>query len=336
MVTIKDVARTAGVSAPTVSRVLANKDTVDPQLRTRVLDAVQHLNYRPHRGARALRRRVTHTFAFIVPDIQNPFFTSVLRGLEDRAFLQDYVVVLCNTDDSLQRQQEYIDVLRAEGAAGIAICTASETATTAEIDLLRSQGIAVVAVDRIIAGSDVDTVVTDNVQGAQAAVAHLLQAGHRRIGLVAGPDYFAPGRERRQGYEDAYRVAGLDPDGALVKVTDFRPESAAQMTRELLSLPADRRPTALFACSSRLALAALGAIAEFGLRIPADVAFISFDDADWAVNYAPRVTAVAQPTYQIGASVCDLLLRRLANPDAPPQTIRLAPQLILRQSCCRH
>lgn len=335
MVTIRDVAREAGVSAPTVSRVLSNKNTVDPELRAKVLDAVRRLGYRPDRAARALRRRIAHTFAFIIPDIQNTFFTSVLRGLEDRAHTQDYAVLLCNTDDNLDRQRNYIELLRAEGVAGVAICAADESMSRQQIESLRDRGVAIVAVDRILLDSEVDTVLADNVQGARDAVAHLLATGHTRIGLIAGPDYFAPGRERRQGYEAAYEAVGREPDLALIKITDFTPASATIAARELLSLPPDRCPTAIFACSSRLALATLGVITTMGLRIPEEVALISFDDADWASCYCPPVTVVEQPAYQIGATACDLMIRRLANHSVPPEEVRLATRLILRRSCCQ-
>jgi DNA-binding LacI/PurR family transcriptional regulator len=331
--TIRDVARSAGVSPPTVSRVLANKENVDPILRARVLDAVRLLDYRPHRAARALRRQVTRTIAFIIPDIQNPFFTSVLRGVEDAAFADDYVVMLCNTDDSLQRQRDYIAVLRAENVAGMAICPADETSSLAHIASLQEQGTAVVVVDRLLPAAGVDTVLSDNVQGAQQAVSHLLRLGHRRIGLIAGPDYFAPGRERRQGYERAHQQAGAPVDASLIKVTDFRPDAAAAAARELLALPAARRPTALFASSSRLALGALAVIGELRLCIPEDISFVGFDDAEWTGSYTPQLTVVAQPTYEIGSRACRMLLARIADPDIPPGEVRLPTSLVERRSC---
>jgi DNA-binding LacI/PurR family transcriptional regulator len=331
--TIRDVARSAGVSPPTVSRVLANKANVDPLLRERVLEAVRRLDYRPHRAARALRRQVTRTIAFIIPDIQNPFFTSVLRGVEDSAFAEEYVVMLCNTDDNLQRQRDYIAVLRAENVAGMVICPADETSSPANIASLQEQGTAVVVVDRLLPAAGVDTVLSDNVQGAEETVRHLLGLGHRRIGLIAGPDHFAPGRERRQGYERAHQRAGVPLDAALIQVTNFSPDAAAAATRALLALPAARRPTALFASSSRLALGALAVIGELCLRIPEDVSFVAFDDAEWAASYAPPLTVVAQPTYEIGSRACRMLLARIAAPGAPPSEVRLPTRLVERRSC---
>jgi LacI family transcriptional regulator len=164
-------------------------------------------------------------------------------------------------------------------------------------------------------------------------VSHLLGLGHRRIGLIAGTDHFAPGRERRQGYEQAHKYAGAPLDPALIKVTDFRPDAAASAARELLALPTARRPTALFACSSRLALGALSVIADLGLRIPEDVSFAGFDDAEWTASYTPQLTVVAQPTYEIGSRACRMLLARIANPAMPPNEVRLPTCLVERRSC---
>lgn len=331
--TIQDVARRAGVSAPTVSRVLANKENVDPILRERVLEAVRLLNYRPQRAARALRRQVTRTIAFIIPDIQNPFFTSVLRGVEEAAFADDYVVMLCNTDDSLQRQQEYISVLKAEKIAGMVICPADESSSLEQVASAREQGIAVVAVDRTLRTAEVDTVMSDNEQGADDAVSYLIGLGHTRIGIISGPEHFAPGRERRQGYERAHSRAGLPVDPLLIQTTDFRPDAAIHTALNLLAEPPARRPTALFATSSRLSLGVLAAIGERKLRIPDDVSFIGFDDAEWTKSYAPQLTVVAQPTYEIGDRACRMLLARIENPDIPPEIVRLPAELIVRRSC---
>lgn len=331
--TIRDVARSAGVSPPTVSRVLANKENVDPLLRERVLEAIRLLDYRPHRAARALRRQVTRTVAFIIPDIQNPFFTSVMRGVEDVAFAEDYVVMLCNTDDSLQRQRDYIAVLKAENVAGVVICPADETSSQAHIASLEEQGTAVVVVDRLLSAAAVDTVLSDNMRGAHDAVSYLLGLGHRRIGLITGPDHFAPGRERRQGYERAHQDARAAVDVSLIKATDFRPDAAAAAVRGLLTLPSAQRPTALFATSSRLALGALAVIGEVGLRIPHDISFIGFDDAEWTASYTPQLTVVAQPTYEIGSRACRMLLTRISNPDTPSAEVRLPTRLVERRSC---
>lgn len=331
--TIRDVAKLAGVSTPTVSRVLGNKENVDPVLRQRVVDAVRQLNYRPHRAARALRSQVSRSIAFIIPDIQNPFFTSVLRGVEDAAFVDDYVVMLCNTDDSQDRQKGYIDVLMAENVAGIVLCPADETRSLSQVQSMQEQGIAVVVVDRQVQGAALDTVMLENAQAAQEAMRYLVDLGHTRIGIISGPDYYAPGRERLLGYERALAEAGIPVDRELVRKTDFRPDAATTAARALLSLSLELRPTAIFATSSRLSLAALAVLGEAGVRIPDEISFVGFDDADWARSYRPQLTVVAQPTYEIGARACRRLLERIANPSLPPETVRLPAQLLVRRSC---
>lgn len=331
--TIHDVARVAGVSAPTVSRVLANKQSVDPLLRRRVLDAVRDLNYRPHRAARALRSQVSRTIAFIIPDIQNQFFTSVLRGVEDAAFAADYVVLLCNTDDSLERQRAHIDVLRAENIAGMVICPADETHSLEQINAARQQGIAAVVVDRQLLNADIDSVMTNNSRATEEAIRYLLDMGHTRIGIISGPEHFAPGRERLRGYQQALGAAGTPVDPDLVRVTDFRPDAAASAARALLDRPAQQRPTALFVTSCRVALAVLAVVGDLGLRIPQDLSIVAYDDPDWAVGYQPALTVVAQPTYEMGRHAINMLLARINDPSLPPVQLRLPSQLLVRRSC---
>lgn len=331
--TIRDVARAAGVSTPTVSRVLAKKSSVNPLLRQRVLDAVRTLNYRPLRAARALRSQVSRSIAFIIPDIQNPFFTSVLRGVEDAAFAQDYVVLLCNTDDNFDRQQAYVEVLQAENVAGMVICPADEVRTLAQVEAAQQQNTAIVAVDRMVQNAEIDTVLSDNARGAEEAVRYLLDLGHTRIGIISDPEYFAPGRERMRGFEQAHVQAGKAVTAELIKRTDSRPDAATTAARALLALPPEQRPTALFAASSRLALAALAVIGDLHLRIPEDISFIAFDDAEWARSYSPQLTVVSQATYEIGARACRMLLARITNPALPAEIVRLSVQLLVRRSC---
>ena len=242
----------------------------------------------------------------------------MLRGVEDAAFAEDYVVLLCNTDDDLKRQQGYVDVLKAESIAGMVICPADEVKHAAkQVVSAQQQGIAVVVVDRLVQNIETDTVMSNNVQGAEEAVLYLLDLGHTRIGVISGPDYFAPGRERQRGYEQALAQRGLPVLPELVCSTDFRPDAAMVAARSLLSLPGDRRPTALFATSSRISLAALAVVGEGNLHLPGDISFVGFDDAEWCRSYAPPLTVVAQPTYEIGARACRMLLARIGNPSLP-------------------
>ncbi len=329
--TVKDVARQAQVSVATVSRVLNDHPAVDGAMRHRVNAAVVSLNYRPNHLARNLRTNTTKIIAIVVPDIQNPFFISVARGVETVAFREGYTLLVCDTDDEPQRETSYFEVLKDEAVAGIIVCATDERLGHVHVRKALAQGMAVVALDRRIFEAPVDGVLSDNFGGSRLAVSHLIGLGHRRIGLIAGPDRFAPGRERRQGYEQALLDDDLPIDRALIKVTDFKAASAQTATEELLRL--DDPPTALFICSGNSAIGSLRAITSRGLRIPADISTIIFDDLEWLEAYNPPLTAVAQNTRQLGITAADLLLRRIRGDTEPPQERRLPAQLCRRGSC---
>jgi len=326
---MKDVARQAGVSTATVSRVLNDQPNVKLEVRAKVLEAIEALKYRPSRVARRLRTNSTHVIGLIISDIQNLFFTSVTRGIEDVASRNGYSLILCNTDEDLDRERVYLEVMHDENVAGIILASASETGHDPE---LYNSHIPIVALDRLIKDVPLDTVLVDNVDGAKTAVTHLLSIGHRRIGLITGPQHLTTGRERQEGYEQALKEFGLAIDPALIRRADFRQVAESrQQALELLMLP--QRPTALFTANTMNTLGALTAIQECGLRIPDDIAIAAFDDIPWATLLNPPLTAVPQPTYALGKTAAEMLLERIADPNRPPTEIRLGLELVVRESC---
>lgn len=328
--TIKDVARQAGVSIATVSRVLNDKESVDPALRKKVLAATAALGFRANRLARNFRKRSARAIALVVPDIKNPFFAAVAHEIEQAAFQQGYTLLICNTNDNLERQTQYFDLLAEEAVAGVIVCTANEHRSHLEVEQAMSRGIAVVAIDRRLENVPIDLVLSDNFGGARQATSHLFALGHRRIGVVTGSDDFAPARERRMGFEQAFRDHGLSLDPALIKVTDFRDTGAETATHELWALP--ERPTAIFVSSGNQATGVLRALNTVGARIPNDVSVIVFDDLDWASAFHPPITAVEQNTGQIGATAVNLLMRRFAEPTASAEERRVPVRLNIRRS----
>ena len=329
MVTGKDVAKLAGVSTTTVSRVLNNHPYVTDETRSKVLWAMEQLGYQPSRVARRLRMQVTQILGLIISDIANPFFTSVVRGIEDVAYANQYSLFLCNSNEDPTKETLYIDVLQAERVAGIIVSPADENSTSCE-PLLRN-GVPIVAMDRRLRQFDVDTVLVDNVKGAYQATSHLICLGHRRIGLIGQPSRITTGRERREGYEKALSGDGLELDQRLIKIGDCRQDSGYRRACELLEM--DDPPTAIFAANNLMTLGALNAIHEKGLNIPQDVAIVGFDDMPWAPSLAPPLTAVAQPTYELGRTAADLLLQRIADKDREIVEMTLEPTLIIRDSC---
>jgi DNA-binding LacI/PurR family transcriptional regulator len=328
-VTIKDVAARAGVSYATVSRVLNNNPTVDEALRSRVLDSVQALGYQPNRAARRLRAQSSNVIGLIISDIQNPYFISVIRGVEDTAYLHNMNIVLCNSGEDLARQEIYLGVMQAERVAGL-ILVPTEGSEARLLSKLQHAGIPVILLDRIIENFQVDTIKVDNLQGATDAVKHLLSLGYRRIAIISGSLQLTTGRERYEGYCHALAEAGLAVDDRLIKIGDFQTESGYRLMHELLdSAP---RPEAVFVTNNLMTLGALRALRERGIRVPQDMPLVGFDDMPWSGELYSPLTAVSQPTYELGSEAVHLLLRRLAQPSAPFRSISLQTQLIVRES----
>lgn len=325
-VTIRDVAAIAEVSAATVSRVLNADDRVAPELRMRVQAAVERLGYRPNSQARSLRTQATRVIGLIISDIQNPFFTSMVRGVEDVAQAAGYSVVLANSDEDLGKEQQYLRVAAAEQMAGVILSPASSSRT--RIGELVHEEIPVVTIDRRIA-ADVDSVAVDNVDGARRAVEHLIDSGARRIGMIAGPVDVSTAADRLEGYHAALRAAGIEADPALLARGDFRVDGGHQAAAGLLDLP--NRPDALFAANNLMLVGTLNALAERGLTAPGDLLLAGFDEMSWA-GFAPPLTLVEQPTYEIGKLATQLLLRRIGGDTAAAEHVVLRATLRVRAS----
>ena len=329
---IGDVARAAGVSPATVSRVLNGAGTVAPERAAAVHRAARALGYTPSGPARALRQQRTRVWAAIIADIENPFFTAMVRGIEDVARTAGHRLVLCKSDEDIDKERAYIDIALAEQMAGVVIAVASDKES--RLDPLLDRGVPVVAVDRRPQrrADEVDSLVVDNVLGARLATEHLLDGGAERIACVTGPSRVSTARERLAGYREGLRARGRRSAGAsLVRRADFKEEGGYAATRALLAGPP--RPDAIFAANNLMTLGALRAITEAGLRVPDDVLLVGFDDAPWTTLTSPPLTVVAQPTYEIGRRAAQLLTT--ADPDLPARHLVLAPALQVRASSVR-
>ncbi|MCL4561079.1 MAG: LacI family transcriptional regulator [Chloroflexi bacterium] len=328
VVSIRDVARLAGVSSATVSRVLTHKPHVREEVRQRVLQAVAELGYRPSRVARSLRVRSSQIIGLIISDIQNPFFTALVRAVEDRAYENGYAVFLCNSDENAAKEALYIDLMLSEQVAGVILTPTRETESPCR--KLLEANIPVVAVDRRITDLSLDTVVIDNVQAAYELTRHLLEAGHRRIGAILGAPQITTGRERLAGYERALQEWELALDERLVITGSPKEALGYEAANRLLDLPDP--PTAIFAGNNLLTMGALRAIDERGLQILQDLSLVGFDDMEWTSMIRPRLTVIAQPTYEIGRMAADLILDRIANPTRSERVIVMKPELRRRES----
>jgi len=325
-----DVAKRANVAISTVSRTISGKGKISEETQEIVRKAMRELGYKPNRVARRLRSPVGSggLIGLIIPNIQNPFFADVARGVEDTAYLQKYAVLLCNYDENEQKQQFYLDVLQSESVDGIIIPPLNED-DPAIRQLVRS-GLPVVCVDRSVTNCDIDRVGVDNRRGAFDAVQHLIERGHRRIGIITGPRNSSTGRGRLQGYRDAHELAGIPIEEELICIGEFKEQCGREQTARLLDMR--KPPTALFTCSSLTTIGALTIIAERKVRIPEQLALVGFDDMQLADVYTPPLSMVSQPAYDVGRCAAELLFKRIQHTKIPPTNIVLSPRLIVRKS----
>jgi LacI family transcriptional regulator len=328
--TINDVAARAGVSTATVSRALNGKSTVDPELAARVLDAARELGYQPNGPARNLRRQAAAVIALIISDVENPFFTAIARGVEDVAQGVGYSVVLCNSDESADKERRYIDVAIQERVAGVIV---SPTSTATNVDLLTGRGTPVVAVDRPLPDRTSDMVLVDTRLAAMQATEHLITQGYHRIGCITGPSGVRTADDRLSGYRDALRAAKLRGSPRLVRRTEFKAAGAHKAAQDLLAQP--EPPDALLVANSSMAIGVLQALGEHAHRPGRDIGVVAFDDVPWAILVDPPLSVVAQPAYEIGTVAAQLLLARIADPHRAPTVTTLGARLIERGSSVR-
>ena len=331
MATLEDVAREADVSISTVSRALNNSEKVHPDTKAHVKQVAEDLGYMPSRVARRLRLKGgrANLLGLVIPDIQNPFFADVTRGVEDVAQAHGYALILSNSDEDADKQRLALEILQTEDVDGVIVPPVG--AEDSAIEELLDSGIAVVCVDRRLPGTRVDTILSDNRKGAYQAVSHLIDLGHERIGFIGGIPHISTLTERRAGYERALRDHDLPVDPALIMEGDDRREQGKIFTNELLSLAAP--PTALFTGNNLTTLGALAALNERGVEVPDEMALVGYDDVPWPMALNPPPTVVDQPGYEMGRRAAEILLGRLQAPDRSPTTVTLQPKLIVRRSC---
>jgi LacI family transcriptional regulator len=331
MATIREVAEIAKVSPTTVSHVVNNTRFVSDDVRTRVVAAMRELNYRPNALARSLRRGETHTLGLILPDSANPFFAEVGHAIEGAAFALGYSVILCNTENDDNKERLYTEVLENKQVDGMIFVAAGENHEA--ISAIGKNGLPLVVVDRDMCSLELDTVTTDNHHGGMIATQHLLSLGHQIIGCITGPSNITPSAERVTGYNSALRQAGILVEESLLVRGDFHAPSGYSAAMQILQR--HLRPTAIFVCNDMMAIGALRAAAQLGLRVPEDVAIVGFDDIELASYTTPPLTTVAQPKQEIGQLAVKLVFERMGSPSLPPRHNVLSTRLIIRESSTR-
>ncbi len=329
MSTLSDVAKLAGVSTMTVSRVVNSSGYASPDAKARVSKAIDELGYMPNGLARQLRAKRTDTIALVVTDIRNPFFTTIAGGVEDTARSRGYGVMFCNTYESEEEEAAYIRVLIERRVDGVLLVPAGGAGNS--VRMLQAHGMPTVVLDRHLDDVEADEVRGDSKAGAYAVVRHLTELGHRNIAILTGPEGVSTSIDRVAGYREA--LLETCPTGKCGRVVfgEFNEASGYTMARDVLQ--GDRRPTAIFAANNFIAYGAMRALHETGLGIPDDISVAVFDDLPpgWVMD--PFFTVVSQPAYEIGTEAANLLLERLAG-EAPgePRSIILPSEVIVRRS----
>lgn len=325
VIKIHDVARSAGVSLATVSRVLNGNETVSPLLAERVREAASALGYRPNGIARNMRRQQTQVWALIITDVTNPFFTSVARGVEDVAQENGFSVVLCNSDEIAEKESRYLKVAEEERVAGVILTPHSREA---DISRLTASGIPLVTIDRQI-NAKVDSVRADSCEGARRATQHLLDNGWRRPGCITGPAGAAFAQDRLDGYLSVVKRAGIPP---AFRQVPFRTERGGVALSEMYD---SEGVDAFFIANSVLAMQAAEELKRRGLVPGSDLGIITFDDAPWTRLLTPSISVIAQPAYEIGTRAAELLVQRITGRVTKPRVIVLDTTLIERDSSIR-
>ena len=328
-VTIREVAAEARVSIATVSRVLAGVLGVKGEARQRVNEAVTKLNYRPNPLARGLRLGQRKVIGVIIPDMRNPFFTSVAHGVEATLYSEGYTILLGNSDGQPEREKVQLGIFRNEGVAGLVFIAGNRPSAASEA--IRRWGIPAVAIDRAPVGLEVDLVCSNNRDGIRQAVNHLLSLGFQEIAMVTGPAGIDVAEDRLGGYRDALRSAGIALRESFIIHSDFRQEGGYAAMARLLDMA--KPPRAVVVANNLMTLGALEAIDERRVRVPDDLALIAFDDMPWAPFLRSPLTAVAQQAEELGQVAATLLLERLEDPTRVVRQVVLPTRLMVRASC---
>jgi LacI family transcriptional regulator len=327
MSNLLDVARLAGVSPMTVSRVVNGSSGVSPGLRARVEEALAETGYMPNTLARSLRAQRTDTIALVVPDMTNPFFTTLAHGVETAAREAGITMILANSDEREDQELRLVQALMQRQVDGLLVATAGSGAET--IRLCRDRGVHLVLVDRPPREGGVDVVRADSEAGAHELGRLLVGLGHRDIAVLSGPATVVTAVDRVAGFRRAL-VAEAGLPGPLVLHGAFSIDSGRQMT--LVAMHRVPRPTALFAANNFIAIGVLHALDELGLRVPDDVAVVGFDDLPEAMVTFPFLTVAAQPAFEVGRQGVAMLIDRQADPGRPSREIILPTELVIRRS----
>ena len=326
-VTIKDIADRANVSTATVSRALYNTGYIKEETRKRIIEIAEEIGYEKYREIEKTKVK-SNLAGVIVSDITNPFFTQIVRGIEDVLSPTGYSLLLCNADENVEKEKNYLKVLQNKKVDGVILAPAG--GDDRYIREVINRGIPLVLIDRLIDDLDVDGVIIDNVSGAYEGVSHLVSEGYRRIGIITGPLGIMTARERFDGYKKALLAAGIEIDENLVEDGRYTQEGGYRAAKRLIE---KANPDAIFIANNVMTTGALLALREMKIKIPEEIGIVGFDDLEWASLIDPPLTTISQPIYTIGSTAAQLLIRRLnRSAKIRKEVVVLKPRLIVRES----
>jgi DNA-binding LacI/PurR family transcriptional regulator len=331
-VTVKDIAKKLRLHYTTVSKALRDHPDISPATKSRVLSLAEEMDYHPNSIAKSLKNQATSTLGVIVPSIKNDFFSAVISGVEEIAYGREFNTVVCQSNESTEREAIHLRTLISNRVAGVLVSVAQTTTSGAGFRALQRQGIPLVFFDRVCEDIDAGRVVVDDHGGAMRLVEHLIQSGYRNIAHVAGPENTSIGRDRCRGYLDALRKHGLSGVGEFIIHGGFEEEDGVAALRQIRAR--GRMPDAIFAVNDPVARGIHAEIKQIGLEIPRDVAVAGFGDNRLSSYLDPPLTTVSQSPYEIGKIAAAMLLRRIDDPSHEPacETEVIQTHLIVRKS----
>ncbi len=331
-ITLKDIAKHAGVHPSTVSKILRGKENIQisDETRNKVQKIARDLDYHPNQMAQAFRLKKTFTIALIIPEISNSFFSGIARAIEEESYRAGYNLVVCNTDENSEKEEKYIKNFISRGVDGFIIAPAQQSSTN--IKNLMKRKIPFVLVDRSFSSLQTNAVVSDNEISAYKSVKYLSELGHKRIGFIRGKNELSTIQLRLKGYLNAIKQFNLDQDPDLICGNGFTVESGIESANEVLSL--EKPPTALIVSGNMLSIGTIKAIMEKGLRIPEDISIIGYVDDTWASCAITPLTVISHQLDYIGKKSINLLLEQInsGDKDFPVSKVEIETKLIIRKS----
>lgn len=334
MATIKDVAKAANVSISTVSRVLNNSGYTSEKTRKKVMETVEKLNYHKNMIATAMIKKQTSTFGLIIPDIKNVFYADLTRAVEDAANKNGFNVILCNTDNDLDKELIYVNFLIQKGIDGIIFSTPEVRDNNINRVLEIRPDLPVITLGSQVRGVQVNEVIVDNLEGGYIASKYLLDLGHRNIGFIGGSEESYATIERKKGFEQAMEEKGVKVNSNHVFLDEFKIENGYKHSLQMLSKK--ERPTAIFAANDAIAVGIYRAARKLGLEIPDDLSVVGFDNSEYATIVYPELTTVHTPVYEIGERAMEMIIKETRNKETAKETVVFRPTLIERESAAAY